>query len=42
MELSMKKKTRSIDFCADQIDDITNFSVITNVVIKRVHCSNYW
>ena len=35
----MKKKTRSADFCADQIDAITNFAVITNVVIKRVHCS---
>ena len=25
-------------FCADQIDIITNFAVITNVFIKRVHC----
>ena len=25
-------------FCADQIDVITNFIVITNVVIKRVDC----
>ena len=25
-------------FCADRIDVITNFAVITNVVIKRVHC----
>ena len=25
-------------FCADQIDVVTNFAVITNVVIKRVHC----
>ena len=25
-------------FCADQIDVITNFAVITNVVIKRVYC----
>ena len=24
--------------CADQIDVITIFAVITNVVIKRVHC----
>ena len=27
------KNTRSADFCADQIDVITNF-----IVIKRVHC----
>ena len=33
-----KKKTQSADFCADQTDVITNFAVITNVVIKRVHC----
>ena len=33
------KNTRSADFCADRIDVITNFAVITNVVIKRVHCS---
>ena len=33
------KKIRSADFCAVQIDVITNFAVITNVVIKRVHCS---
>ena len=32
------KKQRSADFCADQIDVIANFAVITNVVIKRVHC----
>ena len=32
------KNTRSADFCADQIDVITNFAVITNVVIKRIHC----
>ena len=37
MEKSMKKR-RSADFCADQIDAITNFAVITNVFIKRVHC----
>ena len=37
--LSMKKNTRSADFCADRIDVITDFAVITNVVIKRVHCS---
>ena len=39
MGLSMKKKI-SADFCADQIDVITNFAVITNVVIKRIHCSS--
>ena len=32
------KKRRSADFCADQIDVITDFAVITNVVIKRVNC----
>ena len=26
-------------FCADRIDFITNFAVITNVVIKRAHCA---
>ena len=31
------KNTRSADFCADQIDVITNFAIITNFVIKRVH-----
>ena len=36
MRLSMKENTRSADFCADRIDVITNFAVITNVVIKRV------
>ena len=30
--------SRSADFCADQIDFITNFTVITNVVMKRVNC----
>ena len=34
------KHTQSADFCADQTDIITNFAVITNVVIKRVHCIN--
>ena len=38
MGLSMKKKSRSADFCADRIDVITNFAVIMNAVIKRVHC----
>ena len=27
-----------VDFCADRHDVITNFTVITNVVIQRVHC----
>ena len=35
----MKKKD-PLRFCADQIDVITNFAVITNVVIKRVHCTD--
>ena len=34
----MKKYTRSADFYADRIDVIKNFAVITNVVLKRVHC----
>ena len=33
------KNTRSADFCADQIDVITIFAVITNVGIKRVPCT---
>ena len=37
MGLSIKN-TRSAEFCADRIDVITNLAVITNVVIKRVHC----
>ena len=32
------KNTRSSDFCANQIDVITNFAVIKNVAVKRVHC----
>ena len=36
--LSMKN-TRSADFCADQIDVLTNVTIIMNVVIKRVHCN---
>ena len=35
MALSMKKNS---DFNANRIDVITNFVVITKVVIKRVHC----
>ena len=38
MEISIKN-IRSANFCADQIDIITNFVAITNVVIKRVHCT---
>ena len=34
----MKKNTGSADFCANRIDVITNFPVITNAVIKKVHC----
>ena len=37
-----EKNMRSADFCADQIDVITNFAVITNVVIKRVHCKRFF
>ena len=36
------KSTRSADFCADQIDVITNFAVITNVVIKWMYCSIFF
>ena len=36
MGISMKN-ARSADLCADRIDVITNFAVITNVIIKRVH-----
>ena len=42
MGISMKN-TQSADNCADQIDVITNFAVIMNVVIKRVkrvHCTD--
>ena len=35
------KNTQTPDFCADQIDVTTNFAIITNVVIKRVHCIAY-
>ena len=37
MGLSIKK-IRYANFCADQIDDITNLAGITNVVKKRVLC----
>ena len=33
------KNTQSADLCADRIDIITNFAVITNAVIKRVQCA---
>ena len=32
------KITRSADFYAEGIDVITDFAVITNVIIKTVHC----
>ena len=37
------KKTRSADFCADQIDVITNFPVITNAAVCSLYklCSIY-
>ena len=35
MGITMKKKIRFADLCADQIDVMKNFAVITNVVIKR-------
>ena len=38
MGLSVKN-TRSADFYADRIDVITNFAVITNALIKRIHCN---
>ena len=34
-----RKNTRSADFCADRIDVIMSFAVITNDVIKRVLCT---
>ena len=37
--MKKKRKKRSADFCADQIDVITNFAAITNVVVKRVMSS---
>ena len=36
MKKSLMNKKRSADCCVDRIDVITNFAVITNVVIKRV------
>ena len=33
-----EKNTRSANFYAEQNGVITNFAIITNVVIKRVHC----
>ena len=32
------KKYKTANNCADQIDVITNIAIITNVVIKGVHC----
>ena len=37
MGLSIKEIHDPLIFCADRIDIITNFAVITNVVVKRVH-----
>ena len=37
MEIS-RKNTRSAEFLAVRIYGIMNFAVITNAVIKRVHC----
>ena len=34
----MKNTGTADDFCAEQIDVITKFAAIMNVVIKRVHC----
>ena len=28
-------------FCADRVDVITKHAVITNIVIKRVHCNSW-
>ena len=39
MQQKKNKKKRSADFCLDRIDVITNFAVITNMVIKRVLCT---
>ena len=33
------KNTRFANFCAERIDVITKFAVITNVVVKRVYCN---
>ena len=38
MKLSLKKIHDPLIFCADRIAVVTNFAVITNVVIKRVQC----
>ena len=36
-----EKNTQSAHFCADRIDVISSFAVITNAVVKRVHCNIY-
>ena len=41
MGLSMKKYTIRL-FLADRTDVITSFAIITNVVIKRVHCTSMY
>ena len=33
------KNKRPANFCADRTDVMTNFAVLTNVVIERVHCT---
>ena len=30
---------RSSDFCGDQIDAMTNFAIVTSVVINGAHCT---
>ena len=36
---SVNEKIHDPLFCADRIDVITNFVIITNAVIKRVYCN---
>ena len=38
MGLSTKKIHDPLIFCADRNDVITNFAVVMNAVIKRIHC----
>ena len=38
MKKSLINEKRSADCCLDRIDVITDFAVITNAVIKRIHC----
>ena len=39
MKKSLMNEKRSADCCVDRTDAIANFAAITNVVIKRVHCT---